>query len=206
MPIKTTLYGKTRRVGAIKQHSVVTEKLDGSNIAFFKYGGALHVAQRNNIFSLAEVLEGHDGLYRGLRGWLHDCGENLQAELHNEACVIGEWIGMGKIGYAGEFQRFCQFAKSNVKPTNGVIGMKNVYYDHDLFKWSYFSQDQPEYIQSVPVVEEYDKPPGKFELDLLYDGYTTDLERKCEGFVINTNNTVTKYVRYKNGNLTDHKS
>ena len=46
--IKRTLYPKTKRV-QYKNRVVITEKLDGSNIGFFKVNGELVIAQRNNI-------------------------------------------------------------------------------------------------------------------------------------------------------------
>ena len=45
--IKRTLYPKTKRV-QYKNRVVITEKLDGSNIGFFKVNGELVIAQRNN--------------------------------------------------------------------------------------------------------------------------------------------------------------
>lgn len=207
MPVKTTIYGKTKRLGAVNSKHVITEKLDGANIAFFKYEGGLHVAQRNTIFMPRELNDSLAcaSMYKGLFGWLQDYGPLLEEDLQPNACIHGEWIGMGCLGYGDEFKRFVQFAKSNIQRIDGVFSTKNVYYDHELFKWSYVSQAQPEFIESVPIIAEVDVTPDKFYLDHLYLNYTMDLERNCEGFIVNTNNTIVKYVRMKNGTLTEHK-
>lgn len=63
--IRKTLYPKTKRV-LFKNKVVVTEKLDGSNIGFFKVKGELLIAQRNNIFKMSEMEENKGMLYQGL--------------------------------------------------------------------------------------------------------------------------------------------
>lgn len=63
--IKKTLYPKTKRV-TFKNRIVITEKLDGSNIGFFKVNGKLLIAQRNNIFTIDEMEENKGMLYQGL--------------------------------------------------------------------------------------------------------------------------------------------
>ena len=73
--IKKTLYPKTRRV-KLKSKVVITEKLDGSNIGFFKVNGELLIAQRNNVFSMSELEDNIQMLYRGLKGWIDVNGEN----------------------------------------------------------------------------------------------------------------------------------
>lgn len=78
--IKKTLYPKTRRV-KLKSKVVITEKLDGSNIGFFKVNGELLIAQRNNVFSMSELEDNIQMLYRGLKGWIDENGENLKNSL-----------------------------------------------------------------------------------------------------------------------------
>jgi len=211
--IKTTLYPKTKRVGAMNTNVIITEKIDGSNLSFFKHQEELWIAQRNWIFQLDEVLETTTpvGLYKGLRGFLELHGEDLKEDLQPNACIIGEWIGTGKLSYAGRLGRFVQFAKSNVivdteNPGGNLVSLKNLYYDHDLFKWSYVNQAQPSYIRSVPIVEELSNVPTKQLLDAIYEEYTAYVDRSVEGFIVNMNNNITKYVRMKNGTLTDHRS
>lgn len=63
--IKKTLYPKTKRV-QFKNRVTITEKLDGSNIGFFKVNGKLLIAQRNNIFEIDELEENKGMLYKGL--------------------------------------------------------------------------------------------------------------------------------------------
>ena len=75
--IKKQLYPKTKRVG-LKNEVVITEKLDGSNIGFYKLNGELYVAQRNNIFTMAELEDNKGMLYSGLLGWLQENGEHLK--------------------------------------------------------------------------------------------------------------------------------
>ena len=43
-----------------------------------------------------------------------------------------------------------------------------------------------------------------FYLNNLYDKYINKVKRNVEGFVINYKNIITKYVRMKNGKLTEH--
>lgn len=45
MADRITLYPKTTRMG--KEKSQLTEKLDGSNLGFFKLNNKVYVAQRN---------------------------------------------------------------------------------------------------------------------------------------------------------------
>ena len=63
--IKKTLYPKTKRI-QFKNRVVITEKLDGSCIGFFKVNGELLIAQRNNIFTINELEENKGMLYQGL--------------------------------------------------------------------------------------------------------------------------------------------
>jgi len=50
--IKKSLYPKTKRLSKNSKKIVVTEKLDGSNIGFFKLNGELVIATRNNILTV----------------------------------------------------------------------------------------------------------------------------------------------------------
>lgn len=53
---KKMLYPKTKRV-KFKNKVVITEKLDGSNIGFFKVNGELLIALRSNILRMSEIEE-----------------------------------------------------------------------------------------------------------------------------------------------------
>ena len=50
--IKKEIYPKTQRVKCTGDKIYLTEKLDGSNLVFFKKNDELYFAQRNNIFAL----------------------------------------------------------------------------------------------------------------------------------------------------------
>lgn len=202
--IEQSLYPKTKRICDKSSRICINEKLDGSNLGFFKWDGHLWVAQRNRIFRLDEL---EHCTYRGLKGFLEYRGEKLQAELHENACVFGEWLGMGQISYPEEMARFQQFCKCNVDINeHDEFIVKRKYYNHGLFKWSYTSQVQPEFIGTVPNVTIVDKMPSVEALDELYDFYCTKVERKVEGFVINNQDVISKYVRLKNGKPSAHKS
>lgn len=197
--IKKTLYPKTKRV-QFKNRVVITEKLDGSNIGFFKINGELVIAQRNNIFLRNELEENKQMLYRGLKGWIEKYGEDLANRLMEGSGFFGEWIGMGKIKYPDLDKKVYMFAKANYD--KGEI--KNLYYEHELFKYPFVNQEFPDYIGIVPVVEERNSFPEIDTLNKMYDCYKEKIERNVEGFVIAQNNNVNKYVRMKNGKLQDH--
>ena len=200
--IKKTLYPKTKRV-QFKNKAVITEKLDGSNIGFFKVNGELVIAQRNNIFLLSEVIENKENrgmLYKGLLCWLEENGKDLEEKLMEGSGLFGEWIGMGKIKYPDIDKKVYMFAKANYE--KGEI--KNLYYEHELFIYPFVNQEIPDYIDIVPVVEERDSFPDVDTLDYLYECYKVKVQRNVEGFVVAQNNNVNKYVRMKNGQLQAH--
>lgn len=197
--IKKTLYPKTKRV-QFKNRVVITEKLDGSNIGFFKVNDELVIAQRNNIFVSNELQENKEMLYKGLLGWIEEHGEDLKNRLIEGSGFFGEWIGMGKIKYPELDKKVYMFAKANYD--KGEI--KNLYYEHELFKYPFENQEFPEYIGIVPVVEERNSFPEIETLDYNYELYKLKVNRNVEGFVIAQNNNVNKYVRMKNGKLQDH--
>ena len=197
--IKKTLYPKTKRV-QYKNRVVITEKLDGSNIGFFKINGELVIAQRNNIFLMSELEENNQMLYKGLRGWLDENGEDLKNRLIEGSGFFGEWIGMGKIKYPDLDKKVYMFAKANYD--KGEI--KNLYYEHELFIYPFENQEFPGYIGIVPVVQERDNLPDIETLNYLYNIYCSKTQRNVEGFIVAQNNNVNKYVRMKNGKLEEH--
>lgn len=197
--IKKTLYPKTKRV-KFKNRVVITEKLDGSNIGFFKVNGELVIAQRNNIFLVSELEENKGMLYKGLKGWIEENGEDLKNRLIEGSGFFGEWIGMGQIKYPDLDKKVYMFAKANYDKEE----IKNLYYDHELFKYPFENQEIPEYIGIVPVVEQRESIPDVETLDYLYELYKIKTNRNVEGFIIAQNNNVNKYVRMKNGKLQAH--
>ena len=159
--IKKCIYPKTERV-KVEQSNVceVTEKLDGSNMCIFKKNDILHIAQRNNIFSIEELEEVKEKLYSGLYAWLVEHKEVLEKELRNDSCICGEWLGMGKLKYdVGEFdKRYYMFAKANI---NDDLELYNIYYYHALFKYPFNSLEIPSFIGVVPVAYELGIVPDK---------------------------------------------
>lgn len=97
--IKKEIYPKTKRVSCAGDKVYITEKLDGSNLVFFKKDDELYIAQRKNIFKITELEDVKDILYKGLNQWLIDNKDVLIDELHNNSAICGEWLGMGCLKY-----------------------------------------------------------------------------------------------------------
>lgn len=201
--LKTEIYPKTQRLSCSGIKVQVTEKLDGSNLVFFKLNNELYFAQRSTIFNINEMDEYKQMLYGGLYGWLTEHKDKLLEELYEGSAICGEWLGMGKIKYScvKEGQRYFMFAKANITPD---FKLTNIKYDHDLFIYPFITQQIPDFINIIPVVRNLNHIPFKEELDALYEEYTNSKEDKVEGFVVNYENKILKYVRMKNGKLTDH--
>ena len=202
--IKKTIYPKTERVKVCSENVCqVTEKLDGSNLCIFKLNDKLYIAQRNNIICVDEIEEQKNILYRGLYQWLEEYKNILQEELCGSSCICGEWLGMGKLKYSvDEFdKRFYMFAKANVNPQ---MELYNFRYYHELFIYPFISKEIPKFIGIVPVAFELSIIPDKTKLDKLYDSYCKKVNRNVEGFVVNYQDRITKYVRMKNGKLAEH--
>lgn len=201
--IKKEIYPKTQRVICEGAKIQITEKLDGSNLCLFKLNETIYIAQRNNIFSIDEIEENKGMLYKGLYQWLHDNRIVLEDELHNNSAICGEWLGMGKLKYSiDEFdKRFYMFAKANIDEN---FELSNLIYNHDLFIYPFISQNIPNFIGVVPIVKEISNIPNKEQLDKIYEQYCQKVERSVEGFVVNYDNRITKYVRMKNGKLQEH--
>lgn len=201
--IKKEIYPKTQRVICEGAKVQITEKLDGSNLVIFKLNEVLYVAQRNNIFEFRELKENKGKLYNGLLNWLLEHEEELQEELYEGSAICGEWLGMGKLKYAvDEFdKRFYMFAKGRI--TNNYE-LENLMYNHELFIYPFNSQEIPSFIGTVPIVTEINNIPNKEQLDNIYERYCNKVNRDVEGFVVNYNDNISKYVRMKNGKLQEH--
>lgn len=210
--IKKTLYPKTERIKDEEAVVHITEKLDGANIGFFKLNDKLIIAQRNNILVWEPEVDYQETLkqlgYKGLENFLKEHGKELLETLHEGSGFFGEWIGMGKIKYQDNFpKRVYIFAKANIYLNDSNnYAIKNLCYTHELFKYPFSNQEIPDYLGTVPTVAILDKLPSVEELNNLYTKYIELVKRDVEGFVINYRNTVSKYVRHKNGKLTEHKS
>lgn len=197
------IYPKTKRVSCIGDKVYLTEKLDGSNLVFFKKNDELYIAQRKNIFKISELDEVKDILYKGLYQWLLDNKEVLQNELYEGSAICGEWLDMGNLKYnIDEFdKRWYMFAKANI---DDDYNLYNLIYDHKLFIYPFISQEIPSFIGIVPEVAELNVLPNKEHLDSIYEKYTNKVNRNVEGFVINYRNIISKYVRMKSGKLQEH--
>ena len=204
--IKKTIYPKTERVKISSENVCeITEKLDGSNLCIFKLNEKLYIAQRNNIYGIDEIdtKEVKQVIYKGLYAWLLEHKAFLELELQDNSCLCGEWIGMGKLKYpVDEFeQRFYMFAKANVNPQ---MELYNFRYYHSLFIYPFKTQIIPNFIGVVPTAYKLGIVPDKNKLDELYTAYCKKTNRNVEGFVVNYNDRISKYVRMKNGKLTEH--
>lgn len=200
--IKKEIYPKTKRVSCAGDKVYITEKIDGSNLVFFKKNDELYFAQRNNIFNFKELEENKDKLYKGLYQWLND-NKDVFNDLHNNSAICGEWIGMGCLKYpVDEFdKRYYMFAKANI---DDEYNLYNLIYEHDLFIYPFQNQVIPKCIGIVPEVIKLNVLPNKEHLDSLYEKYVDKVNRNVEGFVINYKNIISKYVRMKNGQLREH--
>lgn len=202
--IKQSIYPKTPRVGNKRNNFIITEKLDGSNLCIFKYEDKLHFAQRNTILTMEDLTENSKLFYKGLVGWIQENIEQLN-NIMNNAVLCGEWIGMGKIGYGGTDidKKFYMFAKANIIVEDGNFSLKNIIYKQDLFKYSFIEQQPIECVGVVPVVVEEVSDVSIAYLDDLYEDFTKDLGRNCEGFIIynEATNKIDKYVRMKDGKM-----
>ena len=200
--VKKSIYPKTKRVSVSGKLIEITEKLDGSNLCIFKKDDKLWIAQRNTIIGLDEIETYKSLLYKGLYTWLLDNKDELNT-IRSDSVVCGEWIGMGKLKYpVDEFdKRFYMFAKANM---NDDLELYNIYYNHELFIYPFENCEIPKCIGVVPVAYELPYIPDKDGLDRLYAKYCDNVKRDVEGFVVNYNNHIEKYVRMKNGKLQEH--
>ena len=199
--IKKSIYPKTKRIGNVNT-VVITEKLDGSNLAFFKKDGVIYIATRNNILNTKEDTgEFKSILYKGMQGWLSENLSKLEDLLCEGSVICGEWIGMGRLSYPNLDKRFYMFAKANLEYD---LSLKNIVYIHDFFKYSFTNQEIPDFVGVVPIVKEVNFAPQIKDMDELYQEYTKEVDRDVEGFIICQSNSILKYVRMKNGKIEPH--
>ena len=193
--IKKEIYPKTQRLKCSGEKIYITEKLDGSNLVFFKKNDIIHIAQRKNIYTINDIenTEIKGIMYKGLYQWLIDNKEILEEELLENSVICGEWLGMGCLKYSvDEFdKRWYMFAKANI---DDEYNLYNIIYDHNLFKYPFKNQMIPKFIGVVPEVVELNVLPNKEYLDSIYEKYCKKVNRNVEGFVVNYNNIISKYV------------
>ena len=200
--LKKEIYPKTKRVSCVGDKVYITEKIDGSNLVFFKKNDKLYFAQRNNIICFDEIEEQKGMLYKGLYQWINDNKEVFD-DLHNNSAICGEWLGMGCLKYDNELfdKKFYMFAKANITED---FDLKNIYYYHELFIYPFKNQEIPDFIGVVPVVKVQKTIPNKKDLDEIYAEYLEKVNRNVEGIIVNYQNNISKYVRMKNGKLQEH--
>lgn len=208
--IKMTLYPKTTRYSENEKGYVLTEKLDGSNLGIGRIGEQIYICQRNYVFTLEEIIDGTKLEYKGLRNWLVEHEQELKELIYDGSIMFGEWLGMGKISYLhlDKFKnRFYVFAKGRIKLDNDKLELSNLVYDLSLLHYIFTTQEFPEFISRVPLVDKL-KDISIENLDIVYNNYIDKENRKVEGFVIYDirSKVIKKYVRYnRNGQLVPHK-
>jgi hypothetical protein len=208
--IKMTLYPKTTRFSENEKGFILTEKLDGSNLGIGKIGEQIYICQRNYVFTLEEIIDGTKLEYKGLRNWLVEHEQELKELIYDGSIMFGEWLGMGKISYLhlDKFKnRFYVFAKGRIKLDNDKLELSNLVYDLSLLHYVFTTQEFPEFISRVPLVDKL-KDINIKNLDIVYNNYIENENRKVEGFVIYDirSKVIKKYVRYnRNGQLVPHK-
>jgi len=190
---KEKLYPKTRRVSQ-KNNNMITEKINGANLGFFRKNDKLIIAQRRFWYTLEEINNIIDGdMVGGLKSWLEINGTDLLERLHEGSGIFGEWLSNS------DGQKFYIFAKANL---NDEMKVYNIYYDHDLFIYPFIDQKIPEYFTIVPIVKKCPEDISIPALDKLFIKYEEKVGREVEGFiVIKDKVNVTKYVRRKRGKL-----
>ena len=206
--MKCSIYPKTTRFGKNEKKIVLTEKIDGSNLTFFKFENELYIAQRNNIYKFKDFKENKDDfkgiIYKVLTPFLEQFGADLEEKLYDGSAICGEWMVKHQISYGERFNtRFLLFAKARVIKTDNGFLLQNIVYNLDLIHWA-VGETLPDYLGIVPLVCELDHYPSLEELDKIYLEYSKKQDSKVEGFVINDNNKIEKYVRFKNGVLEPH--
>lgn len=208
--IKMTLYPKTIRYSENEKGYVLTEKLDGSNLGIGKIGEQIYICQRNYVFILDEIINNNKAGYKGLREWLVEHRQELEELIYDGSIMFGEWIGMGKISYLhlDKFKnRFFVFAKGRIKLNKDKLELSNLVYDLDLLHYVFTTQEFPNFISKVPLVDKLEDINIEI-LDKVYNDYIDKENRKIEGFVIYDvrSKVIKKYVRYdRNGKLVPHK-
>lgn len=193
--MEKSLYPKTIRVGNTK--TIITEKLDWSNLWIFKLNWELIIAQRNNVFKISELNS--TNAYKWLIGWLEENKNTLT--ILEWSWIFWEWIWKRQIKYWESLdKRFYMFAKANI---DEKLDVRNINYDRKLFIYPFEWSIIPNFIWVVPEII-YDWPTDINSLDILYDRYCNEVWRPVEWFVLNQNNQISKYVRYKNWQFTKH--
>lgn len=200
------IYPKTVRVSD-KIRVILTEKLDGGNIGIFKFNGELLISTRRSMIIIdsptdTDGLEALFNTYMGLSEWIKSHYNELLDNLHDGSGFFAEWKMKGKIYYENLNKNLYMFAKAKI---DDEMRPYNIMYDQKLFIYPFLDQCIPDYIGVTPIICELDHMPSIAELDDIYDRYVEEVGRRVEGIVINHDDRIQKYVRYKRGKFTKHK-
>lgn len=208
MARKLTIYPKTERFRDGNKLTIITEKLDGSNLGLSKQNGDIVIYQRNNSYTFTEMKENkeiRDMAYKGLFKWLsdnyNDLMENLLENNSRDKMLIifGEWIQMGQLKYRQDRipnNSFWMFARGKGEDESKLSWD----YNYEYFNYAFKDGIKPSYINIVPIVLTTDEIISKQYLDTLYQVYTNDIIKdKSEGFIIYNGFYIKKYVRISRG-------
>ena len=201
------VYPKTKRISKTDFVWQITEKMDGSNLTFFKFDDDLYLATRNNVFNwTVEKPTSQDIQYKGLFGWVENYSKLLYEKLKNHEALFGEWLGMGKIKYEDYFPRFNLFAYGYMHQ-NEDGKFEAGYINRDLNKIADFlvEHDLNRDFITVPFVDYTDSLSPDL-IDWYYNKYRDEQSREVEGFILTNldSGEVRKYVRYKGGKMLEH--
>ncbi len=201
------VYPKTKRISKTDFVWQITEKMDGSNLTFFKFDDDLYLATRNNVFNwTGEKPTSQYIQYKGLFGWMENYSKLLYEKLNNHEALFGEWLGMGKIKYEDYFPQFNLFAYGYMHQNkDGKFEAR--YINRDLNKITDFlvEHDLNRDFITVPFVDYTDSLSPDL-IDWYYNKYRDEKSREVEGFILTNldSGEVRKYVRYKGGKMTEH--
>ena len=137
-------------------------------------------------------------MYKWLYQWFLDNKDSL--DIREWSGIFWEWIWMWKISYPDLDKKFYVFAKANISEE---LEISNLYYDRKLFIYPFESQILPTCFGLVDKLE-YNWPTDKESLDKFYEEYKKEKKREVEWFIINTDNSIRKYIRMKNWELSEH--
>lgn len=170
------------------------------------------MATRNNILSVADekdfIKSKIESSYTSILNFLEKYETWLTENIYEGSSIIGEWTRNERYIDLIEKSRFVMFGKARVelfKETND-FKISNLVYNQSLLKYAFNEQEIPDFINLVPLVETSSEYLTVEKLDELYDEYCKKVDRLVEGFVINYNGEITKYVRLKKGKLKPHHS
>ena len=201
------VYPKTKRISKTDFVWQITEKMDGSNLTFFKFDDDLYLATRNNVFNWTdEKPTSQDIQYKGLFVWMENYSKLLYEKLNNHEALFGEWLGMGKIKYEDYFPQFNLFAYGYMHQ-NEDGKFEEGYINRDLNKITDFlvEHDLNRDFITVPFVDYTDSLSPDL-IDWYYNKYRDEKAHEVEGFILTNldSGEVRKYVRYKDGKMSEH--